>query len=230
MPGPSPPPNAYGARVVRNLGAGAFSNAITIIGVKLASVPIFLKFWGTELYGEWLLLLAVPDYFAMSDVGFGNVANTEMTMLVAAGDRVRALKVFQSTWMLITCVSLVLFLLAAAFIPQIDLRQYLNITHISHADSVRVILLLIAYVLVGQQTLLLGAGYRCEGRNALGVMWSNFARFAEFAVLAAGVAAGASVVSAAWIMLIVRTLATLAIRFDLRRLTPWLVFGRRHAS
>lgn len=235
----APPAHTYGARVVRNLGAGAASYAITII-VQLASVPIFLKYWGTELYGEWLLLLAVPAYFAMSDVGFGNVAATEMTMLVAAGDRRQALKVFQSTWLLITVVSLVLFLLAAAVVPIIDVgylfkvfhlkATHFKIIHISSADVVRVVLLLTAYVLFGQQTLLLGAGYRCEGRNTLGMMWSNVARFVEFAVLAMGVVAGASVVGAAWIMLLVRMMATLVMRFDLRRLAPWIVFGHRHAS
>jgi hypothetical protein len=61
----TPPPHTYGARVVRNLGAGAASYAVTII-VQLASVPIFVTFWGTERYAEWLLLMGIPIYFAIN--------------------------------------------------------------------------------------------------------------------------------------------------------------------
>ena len=72
------------ARVIRNLGANGVSQIVNII-VQLCSVPLFLRFWGVTLYGEWLTLSAIPAYLAMSDLGFASVAANDMTMRVARG-------------------------------------------------------------------------------------------------------------------------------------------------
>src|SRR6202012_4777809 len=72
--------------------------------IQLIQVPVFLHFWSTPLYGEWLIVNSIPSYLSLSNVGFGSVAGNEMTMLVARGDREGALRVFQSCWWLIVAV------------------------------------------------------------------------------------------------------------------------------
>src|SRR3984885_3900212 len=92
-------------RILRGVGSTALGPLITIV-VQVISVPVFLHSWGAKLYGEWLILSAIPTYLAFSDIGFGNVAANDMTMRVAAGDRDGALVTFQSTWLLISACSL----------------------------------------------------------------------------------------------------------------------------
>ena len=77
-------------RIGRALGAGAFGQAVTVL-VQLASIPLFLRYWGIERYGEWLILSAIPSYLALSDLGFGSAAANEMTMAAGAGNRDRVL-------------------------------------------------------------------------------------------------------------------------------------------
>ena len=45
-----------------------------------------LRYWGVHLYGEWLLISTIPAYLLLTDLGFGNVAGSDMTMRVHAGD------------------------------------------------------------------------------------------------------------------------------------------------
>jgi O-antigen/teichoic acid export membrane protein len=92
-------------RFIRGFGATALGPLVTILA-QVISVPVFLHFWGPKLYGEWLVLSAIPMYIGFSDVGFGNVAANDMTMRVSIGDRDGALKTFQSTWLLISFTSL----------------------------------------------------------------------------------------------------------------------------
>ncbi len=35
--------------------------------IQLVSVPVFLHFWGPKLYGEWLVLSAIPVYLGFTD-------------------------------------------------------------------------------------------------------------------------------------------------------------------
>ena len=94
-------------RLFHAVGATSLGPVLTAV-IQLVSVPMFLHFWGAKLYGEWLVLSAIPIYLGFTDFGFGNVAGSEMTMLVARGAKDAALEVFQSTWLLTTVVSSIL--------------------------------------------------------------------------------------------------------------------------
>ena len=88
------------ASVARRLVLGAaatVSGPLGTIAIQLASVPIFLHFWGTALYGEWLIMIAIPSYLTLGDFGFGSVAGNDMTMSVAAEQHDEALRTFQTT-------------------------------------------------------------------------------------------------------------------------------------
>ncbi len=67
-------------RIYASIGANATGQVITIL-IQLASVPIFLNYWSLEVYGQWLMLTAVPTYFALSDFGFLTVIVNKMTIL-----------------------------------------------------------------------------------------------------------------------------------------------------
>jgi hypothetical protein len=57
-------------RLLRGLGANAYGQFVTVI-VQLVGVPILLHAWGAQLYGEWLILFAIPAYLAMTDLSHG---------------------------------------------------------------------------------------------------------------------------------------------------------------
>ncbi len=48
--------------------------------IQLIQVPVFLHFWSTPLYGEWMIVNSIPAYLSFSNIGFGSVAGNEMTM------------------------------------------------------------------------------------------------------------------------------------------------------
>ena len=39
-----------------------------------------MKYWGIELYGEWIVLNALTAYFAMSDIGLNTVTTNEFSI------------------------------------------------------------------------------------------------------------------------------------------------------
>lgn len=214
-------------RILHNVVALTLSQGVNTIG-QLATVPLFLYFWGKELYGEWLLLSTIPAYFAMNDVGFSGAAATEMTVLVARNERAAALEVFQSIWMLISATSLLLLLGLAAVLTFVPFEDWLNITQLSHHQSVLITLVLLCQVAVSQQVGLLLAGFRCEGVVAVGVNWTNVSRLVEVLFTAAGVAWGSSPLMLAVGILVIRLAGAALMRAHLYRICPWLCFGWQH--
>ena len=84
--------------LVKNLSANMFGQAVHLVST-VALVPLYLAAWGVDLYGEWLVLIALPAYFmATADAGFVPVSGNDMTIKFAQGRRGEMISIFQSAW------------------------------------------------------------------------------------------------------------------------------------
>lgn len=217
------------SRLLKGLGANAFSQLVTIF-IQVVSVPIFLKFWGVELYGEWLILSSLQAYFTMSDIGFSSVAANEMTMLVSNNKRPEALEVFQSSQLFVSVVSLLIIgigILASHFF---SVEKLLNIHQLSHKAVLIIILIMTSEVLINLQIGFLAAGFRCEGEYAKGVVFSATNRFLTFFSISLAVMFGADPVFSSLISLIVSLLCFFLMAKYLQVHHPWIRYGIKHVS
>ncbi len=215
-------------RLIRGLGATALGPVVTAI-VQIVSVPVFLHFWGVKLYGEWLIISAIPTYLMLSDLGFGSVAGNDMTMRVAAGDRDGALETFQSTWVLITVTSLLLEMAMLGVIWFLPLTRWLNLSSIGGTDGRLVLSLLSADPLFTLQIGLILSGFRSEGNYAFGVVTNNLVRVGIYTATTLAVALGAGPMRVAVAFLSVLGAGTLVMGWLMVGKSPWLNYGWRHA-
>lgn len=216
-------------KLLRNLGANAYGQAITI-AVQLLGMPIYLHYWGVALYGEWLVLSAIPAYLALSDIGFASVAANDMTMRVANGDRRGALKVYQSIWLFISGVSVLLGGILGLLIYAVPVHVKFSITHISDVQTQQLLIILMLYVLVGLQGGVLNAAFRAAGRYAYGTTLGNTIRLAEWVVSMVGLLLGGGVLAIGIIMLATRLLGLVLTWLVLMKQERWLSLGTQAAS
>lgn len=55
-------------RLARGIGAGMIGQALGVV-TRLALPPLFLKAWGVDIYGEWLLISAIVANLALTEIG-----------------------------------------------------------------------------------------------------------------------------------------------------------------
>ena len=220
--------SALRKRLAAGFGVNIFDRGITTL-IQLASVPIFLTHWGKDLYGEWLILNAIPSYFNLSDVGFGSTAGNEMTMLMAAGKQDEALDVFQSVLALTTTVSVIIGAVFMGLVWFLPFDRWLNVNSISRHDTSVVILLLALSVLLSMQETLFQAAFRCVAKYAYGTFLKSLIQMASFLGVATVVLLHGSVVAAAESFCIVNAVGTFFLWVMLRRSVPWIRFGIAHA-
>jgi len=216
-------------RLIKGLFANGFGQAVNVV-IQLASVPLFLSCWGVGLYGEWLVLSAIPVYLSMSDLGFGAVAANEMTMLVAKEARNAALEVFQSVFILIFLLSAALAIMFFAVSLYLPWDTFFHFYNIGHAEISKVFFLLALHVLLGLQISLIEAGFRSDGNYAIGVFSIAMLRLLESLVMFGFVLFGGGVVAAALSFLIVRVIGIIVLRLFLKKLSPWITFSYKGAS
>ncbi len=216
-------------KLLRNLGANAYGQLITV-AIQLVSVPLFLHYWGVELYGEWLVLSAIPAYLSMSDIGFASVAANDMTMRVAKDDKQGALEVYQSIWIFICTVSLIVGCVLALLIYTAPVNVIFSISYISTLHTQQLLIVLMLTVLFGLQNGVLSAAFRAVGRYAYGAVMGNTIRLFEWLASMTALVLGNSVLIVALAILTIRLLGLLVMWIVLRKQAQWLSLGFKFAS
>ena len=213
-------------KIFKASGAAGFGQIINIVN-QLLLVPVYMRFWGPQLYGEWLILSAAPSVIAMAgDLGFGTVAANEMNIFVAKGNRSGALKVFQNTWIVISIFSILFFSLAFVAISYFQIGSFLNINNITEGDSKLILLMFLANILVFQQHGLLLAALRCEGNYVVGMTIGNISKVCELAFIVLFLSFfNASPIIIVTITLSVSVASYLVARILVAKKSPWVKYG-----
>lgn len=90
---------AENKRILSGFIANGYSQGVTIFS-QIVLVPFFIANWGVQQYGDWLILIALPMYISLSDMGFSTTASNEMCMLSGKGREKEVLTTFVSSWYL----------------------------------------------------------------------------------------------------------------------------------
>jgi O-antigen/teichoic acid export membrane protein len=217
----------------RRLALGFLSNWISKLAgiiVQLVQVPVFLHFWGVPLYGEWMIVTAVPTYLQISNFGFGSVAGNEMAMMTARGDREGALRTFQSCWWLITIICTTGILLLGIAVYLLPAGRYLRLHAIGDTDTKWILFYLGCAILLAQLESLLQSAYRCVGRYPYGAFLKSMFSLTAYGLMLVPVALGAGARVTALVFAIANVFFTGLMCVLVRRDIPWIRFGFRHAS
>ncbi len=198
--------------------------------IQFVQIPVFLHFWITPLYGEWMIVTSIPNYLSFTNSGFGTVAGNEMTMLVARDDRPNALRVFQSCWWFITIICLVTILLLSGALYYLPAARILKLTHITESDTKWIIFYLGVSVLFGQLEQLLQSAYRSVGRYAYGSFLKTLFSLAAFASTIIAVILGCGPRITALVFAATNLICTVILCIMVHRDMPWIKFGWGYAS
>lgn len=216
--------------LIKNFTATAFGQVVRLLGA-FALVPLFLATWGVELYGEWLVLLALPTYFTQTaDAGFIPVSGNEMTIRYASGQRDEVIGLFQSTWVLITAMSIIVAAVLAALVATFGLNTILKLSAMPAKQALFVLSCCLMIFLIDFQNGTIQIGLRSVRRFAEGAATSNVVAALEFASVAAALSVGAMPSTVAIIMVLSRLLSVFAASLLLRHFAPWLRHGVNKAN
>lgn len=216
-------------RIIHGIGANGFGQAVAIL-IQLASVPILIHAWGIQLYGEWITLSAVPAYLALSDIGLSLVAGNSLALLAESGDIREMQTIYQSTWVMVTSLSVAVLIPVIIIVLFNDPGRFLGLEQITGGVLKATLLLLFSHVAMSMQTGILQLPFRVLKRNPFSVAAVNIIRLSEWACATLVVLAGGVVAEVALTFLSVRMLGNFCLWLILKRSDSALQFGIHYAS
>ena len=211
-------------RIRNGFGASLYGQAI-IAAIQLIGVPILLYAWGVHLYGEWLILFAIPSYLSMADLGFSQSAANDMTARMARGDKTGTLTIFQSLTALIYFAIALGLMVATLLVVFMPLQKWIHFAGISITEVRWVLWLLSVEVLVRLADGVNNAGFRSHGDYALYTTVFYSTMLLQQVALWISALSGHSLIAAAALFTLVRAAATPSVAFWLVRRHRGLTFG-----
>lgn len=173
-------------KLLRNISASGVTT-ILITGFNLLSVPIFLRFWGVQKYGEWVALNALASYFQMADVGLNSATANSLTIVYANCDNKRFTTLLSNNIAFVSCVFLGLVGLVLVLGQSNLFGALLRPEVISVSDINTAVILLCLQVFLGTMNNLLSGVYRAADAYAVSTMIDNGIRAVEYVIIIVGV-------------------------------------------
>lgn len=216
-------------RILQGIGANGFGQAVTLL-IQVASIPILINAWGLELYGEWITLSAIPAYLVLSDIGLTSIAGNSLA-LIAEEDNIKEMRViFQSTWLMVSALSLLIFFPVAALVIIADLGSVFGLIQINGDALTVTLILLFLHVVLSMQTGILQLPFRALKKNPIAVSAVNTIRLLEWVAATVLVLTGGGVIQVAIAFVMVRMLGNIALWFMVRKTKSPLQYGVQFAS
>jgi len=216
-------------RIIQGIGANGFGQAVTLL-IQLASVPILVRAWGVELYGEWITLSAIPAYLVLSDIGLTSIAGNSLALFAEEGNEQQMQTIYQSTWAMVSILSLVVLVPVVVIVWFAEPGKALGLNQITGSTLNLTLLLLFFHVTMSMQTGILQLPFRAQKRNPLSVAAANLIRLLEWIIATLAVLSGGKVVEVALSFLLVRLLGNFSLWVILNTSGSPLRIGIRYAN
>lgn len=196
--------------------ATSYGMAVITVG-QLALVPLFLHAWGASVYGQWLVLSAVPAYLSLTDVGIGHALGNLLSINVEQGRKQEAQRMLGAALRFQGIFAFGLLLLAAVLVTAFPVAEWLKVQELDSGSAAFVLISLVAYSLLPIQIGCFSGIYRASASYPRFLFLQGHARLLEIVCTAAVLFAGAGMVALSAALLTVRLLWFVAVALDSRR-------------
>lgn len=192
----------------------------SVLGVQLFQVPIFLSVLSPEVYGSYLVLIAVPTAAAMADFGLLSASSTRLVALVAQGEYRIARLLFRLTFTIVAAISVTLLVAASIVYSGADLAQ----PGINSDTAGMVVLLYVIYTVLSLLSSLCEMAMRGNNVYATAWLWTAALRVTEFLACAALLISTSSLTNAVVALVVARAIGVAFFLTMTKSKVSWVSF------
>lgn len=212
-----------------NVFSYGYAQIVTLCA-QLVLVPFFLKYWGTDLYADWLVLTGVPTMLTLLELGVAQASTNRACMLVGANDIGGVRRSLQTALVFTLCLSSVILLLALTAGQSINWTAILGLSHIEKNQASTIILIMSAYLCINLLGGPLEGWFKTIDRTAIGAFLLANRRMADILISIIMLIIGCSALELAAVMLITQLVILVCLVFVANRLSPWRILGLAQVS
>ena len=215
-------------KTIRRIGLGSLAvligQGINILG-QILVVPLFLRAWGQQLYGEWITLYAMVGYTSLLNFGMQTYVVNRLNQFYSVGRLNDYTHILHSALSLYLGIVVIAGSLIAVTVFVTPIGQWLNLKDMDHiTTSIVALLLAIQVILAIPQGLIVGL-YRTFQEFPRGAMLANFQRASILGLTVLTLLVGGKIIQVAAVQLIPIMAFAAFILYDINKRHPEVKIG-----
>ncbi|MXP47720.1 hypothetical protein GRI43_10035 [Altererythrobacter luteolus] len=170
--------NGVRTRLVQASGASGLSLLARMLE-QLLLVPVLLAAWSADLFGEWLLIAAIPIYLSLFDLGVVQSGSNELARRAGENDDQAVRSFFRDYTSFFVKWSAAIFVGLAITVTLSPVADWLGLSIIDNAQAGQIFLMLIGATLISQNSMALLGGMRARRILPAGLLIRALGAFAR---------------------------------------------------
>jgi O-antigen/teichoic acid export membrane protein len=168
--------------IKKNILASFTTIAVQLLN-QIVLVPFYLTFWDVNLYSDWIVLMAIVSFFAMSDVGLNNVTINRFVIKYSEGNYNECKSLLINNFFLIFIVGVICIVTSLMYINFVDIVKVLGLHSLSRIDANYILIVLLLKIFVGLLSSVFGGIYNATQNTYKAILLTNLSILAEFFVI-----------------------------------------------
>ncbi len=148
-----------------------------ILFQQILLVPVYISYWGENLYSDWIVLSALSSLFSMSDGGLNTVIQNRFVIKYAAKNYEECKMLMCDNILIITVMCIVCIITTFLCFQLFDITHALNIHVLNRSQSQHIFLALLCNIFFSLYCGIFNPIYKVFHNNAKGVFIDNTAKF-----------------------------------------------------
>ena len=197
---------------------------------QLIQIPFFLKYWGKESYGDWIVLTGLPMMLVLLDLGVAQASANRATVWAGANKWVEVRCSLQTSFAFTYLLGMLIVALSIFLNQYVAWSELLKLSTIAEADSGRVIFYMCIYLSLSLVGGPIDAWFRVIDKAPLGAFLISNRRLIDVGVSIILLIIGATMVQIAISLAITTLISTIALIFIAKHYSSLPLFGIKNAS
>lgn len=152
----------------KNILANFYGIGVNLLN-QIVLVPLYITYWGNDLYSDWIILSALTVIFSMSDIGLNNVIQNRFSMKFAEQDIKECKSLLSNNLFIVTILFILSVIVASIYLISFNIVDVMGLHLLARLESSIIFLLLICRVFLGMYSGIENAIYRANHRASRAV-------------------------------------------------------------
>lgn len=145
----------------KNILANFYGIGVNLLN-QIVLVPLYIVFWGNDLYSDWIVISALTVIFSMSDIGLNNVIQNRFSMKFAERDIKECKSLLANNLLIVTSIFALAILITLCCLTIFDIVDLMGLHSLKRLEASAIFLLLVCRVFLGMYSGIENAIYRAN--------------------------------------------------------------------
>lgn len=204
----------------KNIIANFFKVLIIFIN-QIMLVPLYILYWGTELYSDWIILYAITSFFTLSDIGLNNVTTNRFCIEYVQNNLQTCKSLLVNNFILIIFIGSIFTVSIFLYGYNNDLTNSLGLHCVSNQTANFILTTLVLQIFLTMASSIMDAVYYAHSKSAKATYLNNVNKLSNSLIILIGILLHLSLPSITTIGLFPSIIILIYKHYNTKKLFPY---------